>query len=134
MNDKPTDQRLLIIDDEPEFGEYVRRVASALGYDAQVASDGETFCNRYQEFQPTVIVLDMVMPDMDGNEIVLWLTQQGYDASLIIITGYSLDYAADAKRLAEFKGLRSVTTLTKPILLADLRAALQEQAEECALA
>lgn len=134
MNEKTTDQRVLIIDDEPEFGEYVRRVASDLGYEAKAVNEGEAFCALYQSFQPTVIVLDMVMPDMDGNEIVLWLTEQGYDANLIIITGYSLDYAADAKRLAEFKGMRSVTALTKPILLADLRAALQEHADEYALA
>ena len=40
---------------------------------------------------------------------------------------YSPDYAKDAKRLAEFKGLRSVTTLTKPIRLAKLRAVLGGQ-------
>jgi YesN/AraC family two-component response regulator len=66
----------------------------------------------------------MVMPEMDGNELVLWLMQQGYSSELIIITGYSPDYAKDAKLLAEFKGLQSVTTLNKPIRLAKLRAVL----------
>ena len=61
---------------------------------------------------------------MEGNELVLWLMQQRYASDLIIITGYSPDYAKDAKRLAEFKGLHSVTTLTKPIRLAKLRSVL----------
>ena len=122
-----TDKRLLVVDDEPEFGEFVRKVATDLGYEVRVTTDGRTFQKAYYELQPTTIVMDMVMPEMDGNELVLWLMQQGYAADLIIITGYSPDYAKDAKRLAEFKGLRSVTTLTKPIRLAKLRAVLAHE-------
>ena len=119
-----TDKRLLVVDDEPEFGEFVRKVAADLGYEVRVTTNGKAFQAAYHELQPTTVVLDMVMPGMDGNEVVLWLMQQHYAANLIIITGYSPDYAADARRLAEFKGLRSVTMLTKPIRLAKLREVL----------
>src|SRR5512143_3159305 len=119
-----TDKRLLVVDDEPEFGEFVRKVATDLGYEVRVTTNGKAFQAAYHELQPTTVVLDMVMPGMDGNEIVLWLMQQHYAANLIIITGYSPDYATDARRLAEFKGLRSVTMLTKPIRLAKLREVL----------
>ena len=119
-----TDKRLLVVDDEPEFGEFVRKVATDLGYEVRVTTNGKAFQAAYHELQPTTVVLDMVMPGMDGNEVVLWLMQQHYTANLIIITGYSPDYATDARRLAEFKGLRSVTMLTKPIRLAKLREVL----------
>lgn len=122
-----TEKRLLVVDDEPEFGEFVRKVAVDLGYEVQVTTSGRAFQRVYDVFKPTTIVLDMVMPELDGNELVLWLMQQQYSSDLIIITGYSPDYAKDAKRLAEFKGLRSVTTLTKPIRLAKLRAVLGGQ-------
>lgn len=122
-----TEKRLLVVDDEPEFGEFVRKVAVDLGYEVQVTTNGRAFQRAYDAFQPTTVVLDMVMPELDGNELVLWLMQQQYSSDLIIITGYSPDYAKDAKRLAEFKGLRSVTTLTKPIRLAKLRAVLGGQ-------
>jgi DNA-binding response OmpR family regulator len=122
-----TEKRLLVVDDEPEFGEFVRKVAVDLGYEVQVTTSGRAFQRAYDVFKPTTIVLDMVMPELDGNELVLWLMQQQYSSDLIIITGYSPDYAKDAKRLAEFKGLRSVTTLTKPIRLAKLRAVLGGQ-------
>ena len=125
-----TDKRLLVVDDEPEFGEFVRKVAADLGYEVRVTTNGRAFQQAYRELQPTTIVLDMVMPEMDGNGIVLWLMQQGYAADLIIITGYSPDYASDAKRLAEFKGLRSVRTLTKPIRLAKLRTVLGDTSGE----
>ena len=64
---------------------------------------------------------------MDGNEIVLWLAQQKCTARLIIITGYTPDYAAHAKVLAEYKGIRPVTTLYKPIEVSELRAVLGSQ-------
>ncbi|HOB61511.1 MAG TPA: response regulator [Candidatus Competibacteraceae bacterium] len=119
-----SEKRLLVVDDEPEFGELVRQVAVGLGYEVRVTTNGRAFQTAYQELQPTVIVMDMVMPEMDGNELVLWLMEQHYASNLIIITGYSPDYAKDASLLAEFKGLRSVNTLTKPIRLAKLREVL----------
>ncbi len=119
-----SEKRLLVVDDEPEFCELVRKVAADLDYEVQVATNGHTFQSAYLTLQPTLIVMDMVMPEMDGNELVLWLVEQGYAADLVIITGYNPDYAKDARLLAEFKGLRSVTTLTKPIRIARLREVL----------
>ncbi|RUQ40737.1 MAG: response regulator [Candidatus Competibacteraceae bacterium] len=119
-----SEKRLLVIDDEPEFGELVRKVAVGLGYEVRVTTQGRAFQEAYHALRPTTIVMDMVMPEMDGNELVLWLMEQQYAAHLIIITGYSPDYARDARALAEFNGLRSVQTLTKPIGLARLREAL----------
>jgi CheY-like chemotaxis protein len=119
-----SEKRLLVVDDEPEFCELVRKVAADLDYEVQVATNGHTFQSAYLTLQPTLIVMDMVMPEMDGNELVLWLVEQRYAADLVIITGYNPDYAKDARLLAEFKGLRSVTTLTKPIRIARLREVL----------
>lgn len=118
------EKRLLVIDDEPEIGEFVRKVATGLGYEVRVTTDGHAFQDAYRELRPTTIVMDMVMPEMDGNELVLWLMEQHYDANLIIITGYNPNYAKDARLLAEFKGLRSVITLIKPIRLDKLREVL----------
>ena len=128
MNPKPkssmNEKRLLIVDDEPAFGEFVRQVALSLDYQVMVTTDGKAFQECYANFQPTTIMLDMVMPGMDGNELLLWLLQQGYASDLVITTGYNPDYASDAKTLAEFNGLRAVTTLVKPFSLARLRTVL----------
>jgi CheY-like chemotaxis protein len=119
------DPRLLICDDEPAFGRFVKAVAEELGYAVRVTTEGSAFMEAYGSFQPTTIVLDMIMPGMDGNELVLWLAQQKSTARLIIITGYTPDYAAHAKVLAEYKGLRPVTTLHKPIDISTLRTVLK---------
>ena len=69
------DKRLLICDDEPAFGRFVQNVAEDLGYEVRVTTDGRAFIEAYNSFKPTTIILDMIMPGMDGNEIVLWLAQ-----------------------------------------------------------
>ena len=117
-------RRLLICDDEPAFGRFVKTVAEDLGYEVCATVDGKAFIEAYGGFEPTVIILDMIMPGMDGNEVVLWLAKQQCTARLIIITGYTPDYAAHAKVLAEYKGLRPVITLSKPIDVSELRAVL----------
>jgi CheY-like chemotaxis protein len=121
------DKRLLVCDDEPAFARFVKNVAEDLGYEVRVTTEGHAFIETYESFEPTTIVLDMIMPGMDGNELVLWLAKRKCTARVIIITGYTPDYATHAKILAEFKGLGPVTTLHKPVDVSQLRAALGPQ-------
>jgi CheY-like chemotaxis protein len=122
-------KRLLIVDDEPKFASFVRKVAIPLGFEVEIATHGREFQEAYKRTAPNLVMVDMVMPDIDGNELVLWLVEQGYDADLIIITGYSPDYALNARLLAEYKGMRSVKTLSKPISVARLRESLLKLTE-----
>ncbi|MGZ9082811.1 MAG: response regulator [Rhodoplanes sp.] len=120
-------KKLLICDDEAAFGRLVQHVAEDLGYEVRATTEGRAFMEAYSTFEPTTIIIDMIMPGMDGNELVLWLAKQKSTARLIIITGFTPDYATHAKILAEYKGLRPVTTLSKPIELSELRAVLGSQ-------
>ena len=122
-----TGRRLLVCDDEPAFGRFVRNVAEDMGYLVAVTASGQELMTSYEDFEPTTIILDMVMPGLDGNEIILWLAERKCSAQLIIITGFTPDYAEHAKVLAEYKGLRPVITLSKPIEVAELRAVLESQ-------
>lgn len=123
-------RRLLIVDDEPRFAAFVERVAQPLGYDVEVTNHGRDFQSAYRRALPDIVVIDMVMPDIDGNELVLWLVDQRCSADIIIITGYHPDYAVNARLLAEFKGLRSVATLSKPVSVSRLRNALMHPGGE----
>lgn len=118
------ERRLLICDDEPAIGRFVRHVAEALGFAVESVTGGLAFIRMYDSFKPTTIILDMVMPGLDGNELIAWLAKRNCRAQLIIMTGYHPDYADHARILAEFKGLSPVTTLHKPIDVAQLRAVL----------
>jgi CheY-like chemotaxis protein len=119
-----TGQRLLVVDDEPAFGEFARKVASGLGFAVEITTDGHAFMERYDAFVPTVVMVDMVMPGIEGMELVQWLAEREVRARIILVTGFTPQYAALAKMLAEGRGLDSVATLTKPIKVEVLRRVL----------
>ena len=119
-----TKPRLLVIDDEPNFGKFVGRVASALGFEVEITSCGQDFMAAVPRFQPDVIVLDIVMPEVDGVELIQWLAARGTKARVIISSGFNPQYANMAQILGTASGMLSVMTLPKPVALADLQRAL----------
>ena len=124
MTTLTTAKKLLICDDEARFGRLVKKVAEGIGYQVEVTTDSQAFMQAYHAFRPSTIILDMVLPDMDGNELILWLAEQQSTAELIIVTGYTQDYAVHAKTLATVRGLRPIAALQKPVDITRLRAAL----------
>lgn len=116
--------RLLVVDDDPGFGELVRKLGVKLGFEVEVTNNGEAFMRMYDSFDPSVVMLDMIMPHIEGIELIEWLGERGADAHIIVVTGFSQRYAALAKMLAEAKGLRFVASLSKPVTLNDMQAAL----------
>jgi len=117
-------ERLLIVDDEPDFAKFVNRTAVELGYQAKVTTSAADFMSAYDAFDPTMIVLDIVMPVMDGIELVGWLAERQCRARIIAVTGFVPDYAHLAAVLGSYAGLASITSLKKPVAVADLKAAL----------
>jgi CheY-like chemotaxis protein len=118
--------RVLILDDEPDFVAYVQRVAEDLGHDAHGTTRAAEFKRAFDRFHPSLIVLDMVVPEMDGFELSRWLAQQGYAGRLLLVTGYTPHYATGARAIAQAHGLDDVRTLKKPVRLNDLKSALSE--------
>ena len=117
-------QRLLVVDDEADFGSFVRKVAEDAGFEVRVLEDASMFKQAYQQFMPQKIVLDVVMPGMDGIEIMRWLASVGNRASVILVSGYPPNYAKAAKLMAEAHADAKVTVLTKPTSVTDLTRAL----------
>jgi FixJ family two-component response regulator len=118
-------KRLLIVDDEADFAASVRRVAEKLGFDVKVTQDGRDFKQVYKGFAPTVVILDMIMPEVDGIELVEWLASVGCTARIIIISGFTPIYAKNAVVLGEARGLLSISRLVKPVPLAVLTKTLE---------
>ena len=130
MGDNPSKspRRLLIVEDKPRFSAFVREAAQGIGMQVDMAVNGEVAKAVFLRFDPDVIVLDMVMPVMDGIELVQWLAPQGCRARFVLVTGYNPHYGRLAERLGQAKGIGSVTVLTKPVRLHQLLAAIDEKA------
>lgn len=97
MSDKRETYRLLIADDEPDVREFLSYNLSREGYDVSIASDGREAVSKALETKPHLIILDVMMPVMDGVEacseirshpglesaIICFLTARGEDYSQI---------------------------------------------------
>jgi len=112
--------RLLVIDDEPDIASFIGQVAEELGYEVRVTTDPEAFKRGYEDFRPTVIVLDVVMPEVDGIELVKFLAQRNCSARILVISGYAERYLDNTKTLGEAFGLQSITAMAKPVELPKL--------------
>jgi two-component system response regulator ResD len=64
-----TADRILIVEDEPMVAEVVQRYLLRDGYSVDVASDGISALAAYDRFQPDLLVLDVMLPGLDGLEV-----------------------------------------------------------------
>ena len=117
--------RLLVLDDEPDIARYIGLVAEELGYEVRVTTDPEVFKRDYDELKPTVIILDVVMPEVDGIELVKFLAQRNCAARVLVISGYAERYLDNTKTLGEAFGLQSITAMAKPVELPKLEEFLK---------
>jgi len=68
--------RILVIEDEPKAGEYMRSGLTEVGYVVDVATNGLDGLHLAQEFLYDLILLDVMMPEMDGWEVMRRLDKQ----------------------------------------------------------
>lgn len=115
-------RRVMICDDEPDFRAIVVDVVKGMGMDPVEVGRPEDFAGTYEADAPDIVVLDIVMPNIDGLELVDWLADAGYRGKLVLVSGYNPNYARAAHTMADLKGISGVTVLQKPVSLADLRA------------
>ncbi len=59
-------QRILVVDDDPSILKFVQANLEARGYQALTAADGEKAIQTAEKEKPELIILDIVMPEMDG--------------------------------------------------------------------
>lgn len=114
--------RVAIVDDEPAVGRVLARVAQAHGFDPVVVTNGRDLIALVEQEPPDVIVLDVVMPGMEGNEILIALRRAGPLPKVILITGYGAAFLGPPSILA---GDALVGRLLKPFRDAELVALLQ---------
>jgi DNA-binding response OmpR family regulator len=69
MSDPPAEGRVLVVDDETNITELVAMALRYVGFDVATASSGRDAITAVTEFRPDLVVLDVMMPDLDGFEV-----------------------------------------------------------------
>jgi len=88
MSDRSDPVRILVIDDEQPIGELVRGYLEREGWLVSVATDGDEGLRHAREHRPDVVVLDLMLPGVDGTEICRRLRTFS-DAYVIMLTAKS---------------------------------------------
>jgi len=78
--------RILVVDDEPNITDLVSTALRYEGFDVEVASDGRSALNRGQSFRPELMVLDVMLPDLDGFSVVRRLRSDNVPVSVVFLT------------------------------------------------
>jgi CheY-like chemotaxis protein len=96
----PASRRVLVVDDDPEQRQRLRSLLEKEGLEVDEAGDGRAALTRLDEQWPGLILLDLLMPEMDGFSFVAELQRRGEDRSVpvIVLTAKDLT-AADHQRL-----------------------------------
>ncbi|HUK58765.1 MAG TPA: EAL domain-containing response regulator [Stellaceae bacterium] len=121
--------RLLVIDDDAGFRSYVRRVSETVGYETLVTEDADDFKEKVRSWRPSVIILDLQMPKVDGVELLRALGETKSAAKILIASGFDEKVVETAAHLAAERGLAIAGALKKPVRAAMLRDRLERLRE-----
>ena len=106
--------RLLIVEDEEAFARFVTAVATGMGYEVRAVVHSRDFEFQLAEWKPTVLFLDVFMPDRDGLELLGLLQKHAYDGQVVMMSGADALYLNMAAASAKVRGLRLAGILAKP--------------------
>ena len=85
-------ETILVVDDDPDIARFVEVNLRSAGYDVAVAGDGEEALERAGELRPDLVLLDVMMPRIDGFEVAQRLRKnpQTANTSIIMLTAKAL--------------------------------------------
>ncbi len=116
--------RLLILEDDPGVAKAIYQIAVTVGHEARIVTQPDPFFAALDEWSPTHIALDLVMPEMDGIQVLAELGKRKSRAAVIITSGMGRNVMEAAGRAAGDHGLNLGGLLPKPFAAAALRSFL----------
>ena len=109
-----TSLRVLIVDDERFITTIVKKIVEELGCEADSIDDGRTIGKALVAFDPEVIFLDLMMPDIDGVETINLLGEAGCKAKIILMSGLDQRTISSVAEVAKSLNLEVISAITKP--------------------
>jgi DNA-binding NtrC family response regulator len=112
---------VLVIEDEATLAKNIQRFLERAEHDVQVCSSGEEGLERFDSFQPDVVLLDYRLSGMDGLEVLRSIRNRDANVKIIFMTAHgNVETAVDAMKSGanEF--------LTKPVALAEIRLLVEK--------
>ena len=97
MTPLPRQERAFIVEDDPEMGMLTKMTFEAEGFAVEMFQTGQAAVQRFEEAPPTVVLLDLKLPDTFGIEVLERMQKLDPQVPVIILTGYGeVETAVDA--------------------------------------
>ena len=119
-------RQILILDDDPSVGQTIQWIAESLGFLAEYVTSPQDFFQRLVEMSPDFITIDLVMPELDGVEVMRLLAERKCRAEIVISSGMGTRVLEAAQRSATEHGLCIAGVISKPISKDALRLVVGE--------
>src|SRR5512133_2112652 len=127
-NDAPSPERILVIDDEAVVGLSCQRILAGDGHVVDFRQSAREGLRAALEGDYGIVLLDLMMPEMDGLELLRQLREQGIGAEVVIITGYAtVESAVEAMKRG------AADYVAKPFTPDELKLVVRKVAERIAL-
>ena len=102
--------RVLIVEDDASARAGLTELVQSWGFETEGARDGQEAIEKLTPFRPSIVLTDLVMPRMDGLELLKNITEQGDDVTVLILTAQgTVETAVEAIRIGAYD------YLTKPV-------------------
>lgn len=111
----PKKNHLLIVDDTAPIREFYRDVAQEVGYTVSEAECAKSMADALMAITPSIILLDLTLPDVDGLELLGDLAEAEFTGPVILASGQDKKMIETAQRFGLMLGLDMPLTLAKPI-------------------
>ena len=112
---------ILVVDDEEGVRKYFQQVLTDAGYKVLLANNGKTAINMLRVHHPDVVLMDLVMPEVEGIEAIMNIRREKLGWKIIAISG-----AFDGKFLEVAEALGADATLAKPVTSQELLQTIRQ--------
>lgn len=112
-------KKILVVDDEVEACNALKEFLSMKGYEVHTAFDGPTAIDKVKEVGPHIVLLDLIMPEMGGVEVLKEIKKIDSAVSVIV-----LSVVSDNEKARETMELGAYDYITKPVDLNYLETVL----------
>jgi len=124
LNKYRRDLPVLVVDDNPAIRQILRRILEDEGYAVTEAQNGRAALDRIKEQAPGAILLDLMMPEMDGFEVIAALREHESWRNIPVVIVTAKDLTPEEREYLNGSVVRILTKGAKPQeeLLAEVRA------------
>jgi CheY-like chemotaxis protein len=123
-------KKLLVIDDQTSIAKVVGLIAGQVGLEVRTLNDPVVAIETFLEFQPDIVMLDMIMPEKDGIDVLNEILLTGIPTRVVLTSGFSNAYLRLAEGVAKFHDSNQVSVLKKPFRREELMNLLKNLSGE----